>query len=1641
MTTATSAMKTKPMRAGGRATEAGMAFQAAVATWFAVHILVRLPVGGRFGLNSAAMPTAIRLETGTALDDIEVTQSDGGALLIQSKTTANLATGERAPLTKTGRQLATWMANTKAAGGAPDPTRSAAILAVKSDATRTLDDLEAGCRAFDLGDRWAVTKLQRNAAQRSALDKLETIVTAAWAAHLGVPPTDGDLADMARSFHVARFSMNEGDADWREATRLLGRHLYGGDAAGDTPLRELRGIMRELIGSGAPANRNGLLNALRRRGHVDTGAPRFEDDVARLKDATEAELGRLAVRGRLPVGGGITITRESDAPMAAAIVSGSMLVVGEPGAGKTGALVHAATALIEGSAFVAFLSVDRFPGVAIAAHLASELRLDHALIEVLAAVPGPGPKYLFIDALDAARGGPAEGVFASLIEQVRSELADDWVVVASIRTFDLRNGRRYRQSFAGAPADAAHADATLEPVRHFLVTRLTDVDLVTAGTSCPQIAGLLSSATPPLAQLLHNVFNLSLAAELMACGADPAEFAGISTQSELINIYEDERMPTTGMTQAAAEVAASMVSCRRLAVRKVDVSHPDLDQVIQSGVLTAADDLVSFSHHVLFDHVAGRYHLAWNNTDRLIAQLEGDTSAALLLAPALRFAVERIWRGDTDGKSQSWRLVCGIFSATKVNAVLCNVALRIVSGNVECAEDLKGLLARLEHALDDPAIVSLLGRLSRFVAMDIEAALGVMPERAITWASLAERLAGIGRLPFVDPARVLLHALFDHADMSDVALLAIFGRAARTLLEFAWSHSPPLQAACDAIRFVGRSFASDPTASRPLLDRILREPHFSHNADREAHWLTEQILPIAHADPSFAVEIYAGIYGQMITDTATSALGGIRSRILQLVSNRRQEYEHSRWQLGRSVGEFLSISPEHGTRAVIDAVIGEARTQGFRQPEDPDVVNLGTATVEFLWTWVGFNAWDEEGDNAQSRDVDVLARYVAFLRSCDVACFASSVAAASRDYSTASVWTRILGVAIERVAEVGDLIWPMMTKPDLLVHRHTLCEAIRFVAAAWPSRSHEERRAFEEMVLDNTRHGDDDTKRISRSTLGSLLALIPEEAIALELTRGLRRQLQAGGELTDNPTDHTSFPDWGRLDDYFPRKLLREGVDIDSGPNRVVLDASEALHASVNATPGDSDVAKLATLWSEAKGLLALIEANPGLHGQVDNSTWGHVSIAVERVASSQNFAPGVDGLPELDMMLDVLARLSASKYPERRLEGGMSLAWSSLDVRVYAAEAWVSLAPRFAAERPEIVDRIDEILTDHQPAVRLQAAQNLQVICLAAPERMWEMGERIALAETDAQVLTAYLCHSLCRFHLAEPERCEHILAIAKGRLDDFADDASGCNPLQECLGGWAARLQAWQGRPLASAWLDEWAANPERFQHALNSYTSSLREAFFSRYAADAEQDDREMNDRAQEGLSKILGPALDISAKTHAVLASDAPDEEKRVAVREYNAAEKVIRSAMNQLYFGSGARADDKEDGPGLNNAGTKERFLVDYADILGLLRRSREPATLHHLIELYEYLIPGDPVAVFLAIHVILTGPGAEERYHFESLGNTAVVKVVRRYIADHRDIFEDHERRAKLVEILQLFSEIGWTDAIRLLYELPDLLR
>ena len=183
-----SAMTTSARKAGGRATEAGMSFQAVVGTWFAAHLISDMPVSSRFGLVAEARAIELQFETGNALDDIVLRLTDGGAVHVQCKTRPSLGTAANSDLAKTIAQLVRFLVDTRARVGSPDPIRVAAVLAIADNAARTLDHLEEGCRAFDNGGDWreVVRRVAEN--QRNALKIFADHARVAWRATTGSDP-------------------------------------------------------------------------------------------------------------------------------------------------------------------------------------------------------------------------------------------------------------------------------------------------------------------------------------------------------------------------------------------------------------------------------------------------------------------------------------------------------------------------------------------------------------------------------------------------------------------------------------------------------------------------------------------------------------------------------------------------------------------------------------------------------------------------------------------------------------------------------------------------------------------------------------------------------------------------------------------------------------------------------------------------------------------------------------------------------------------------------------------------------------------------------------------------------------------------------------------------------------------------------------------------------------------------------------------------------------------------------------------------------------------------------------------------------------------------------------------------------------
>ena len=1629
--------------AGGRATEAGMAFQAAVATWFAAQMLAEMPIGTRFGLPSAIKITGLQCETGDALDDVVVRLDGGGAIYTQCKTRPSLTSGADSLLGKALAQLVDLYIQHEQA--ALTATANVALLAVAEDASRSLDILEAGCRMFDHGGVWTSVIAQAPGDRRNALALFEAQVRMAWVSRSPSVLTDDDLVTMARLFRIQRFAEDATSADWRGTSHLLGRRLFGVDEAGEAPMAALLGASRKFIRTGAPVDRSGLLRALRAEGHIDVAAPAYDEDIAALREYSVDERKRLSKHTRLPLAGGIPIERECREPLLEAATGGSLLVTGEPGAGKTGVLLSLAERLAERTGPLLFLSIERFSGLTLRSQLRAELKLEHDPVDVLAAWPGAEPGILIVDALDASRGGPSEPIIATFIADAVEKVGARWSIVASIRSFDLRNGQRFREIMPGAPPNRDFAERGLDNVRHFHVPRLSSGELAAVSAASAKLRELEGIAPLKLRDLLRNIFNLSLAAELLDAGVDAPSIRTVATQSELIRKYEDVRLPSQRLQRAAKAAVTLMVQRRQLAVRATDIDNDAVDDVRTAGVLVAAGyDRVAFAHHVLFDHIAGRFYLAWDDTGALERQLSGDPSIGLVLGPALRFALEQIWQDDAVGRPTTWRFLAALAAVAEPEPVVVSIALRTVAERVEGAVDVEALCKMIATPTDPGPVARLLSQLARFVGLAIAERGDLSDEAALAWATVAGAAAASVDRQMLDAARILLMTLADKANLNDVGVMAIFGAASRSLLATAWSSTPENAFLTSAgIRFTAKSYGSDPVASRALLQRVI-EDRFDEHASEEAPWLAEGVGSIIPHDSVFVARIYATLFTRDVTDEGKTWVGGSASRILPLTSTRRQDYQHARWRLNQALRPFLAANPVAGTAAVVGAVRGldVDKRRGRDGPSEPTSLVVEGQQVQVVDDLLSLQDWRE----ADTRQEEPLTTFVEFLRSCPPDAFEVAVTTTLALPANAAVWARLLGVAAERSGVAEDLLWPLASEPNFAALQGLARDAVIFLAAAYGRRPIEDRAAFERRALTDALFAEGRETRWWRSVLGRLLSILPHDLLATPEMRARQAEMEAAGDLTGNRPFMSMTVGWGSTDDIVDSMLQSGGANLERSPDREIRAASRMVEDDLKLDTESADVKTLAALWDHTVELVHALNAGEAgaPHPQLVHSSWGAVCNAVERLTKSPSYEPGADGLPDLATMLALIDRLSASPYPEVGDTVSDMMAWGNWDVRVYAAASLVALAPRFGNVRPDIVDRMQFCLEDPVPTVRLQVAQALNVLWEVAHDRMWEMVTQIAETETHEGVLSFFIAGPLGPISRQYPERCAALLSqmLEREWAAESGTERIGRNRDAEAAANLVAFLYVARDQSKAWEWIERWAGDLRRGEPYLSPVLHNLRQVFFFPYGEAPKPELLEMASRARHLLGVLVARSATalIEARPHLL---GKPDEATVATWRPlYEAADAVLGEVCNQLYFGSGAfRSHGDADKPALPDARAKRRFLADYASVLDAIATHAQARTVHNLFELLAYLVEGDPTGVFDRIARILLGPAAEDGYQFESLGLDSLVKLVRRFLADHRDVFEDRRRRQKLVEVLELFSSAGWPDALKLLFELPDLLR
>jgi len=1625
---------TSPM-AGGRATQAGMSFQAGVSAWFAAHLLSRTAIGTRFGQVRGAVAERLQFETGRNLDDVEVQLSDGSLISVQCKTSVALSGAEGSALASVVNQLVGLYRSVS-----QTDLPSSGVLAVSPGAPGSLDDLNRACRKFDEGATWTEIHGRATQSERSALDIFRSHAARSWAASSNGPISEEVLASMARLFRVVRFDVDPGGADWRESVTNLQTSLYGDPAVSEGAMVELQRIAQELIRKGAPSDREGWLRSIRRAGIEDRRSPGFDADVEQLRRWTAAELERLKRHASLAEG--VEISRVCLPALSDAVENGSLLVVGEPGAGKTGVLVRYAGNLVTKGLPTVFLSVDDLAATTDSSTLGRALGIEQDLLDVLAAWPGTSPAVLVIDALDASRGGASEAVFARLIEGVINKLGERWSVVASIRTFDLRHGKRLRALMRGMPPNLEYAEVGLDSVRHFSIPRLSEVELAHISEASPLLGRLLSAAPSAIRQLLQNVFNLSLAAELVSGGLAPEDIQEVTSQSQLITRYEDERLGTHRLRRAVTEVVSEMAVQERLVVKQDRILSDALDEVIATGVLVhAPQDRVSFAHHVLFDHAVGRYYLDLDDAAALTAQVAGQPAIGLLLGPGLRFAIMDRWELDAPGKEAAWQLAAGLASHSDMDPVLGSIALRTVIDSVEAPEDVRPLIGMLGQRDRWAQTGNVLSRASRFLLVSLPAQGAAKAAIVLAWAEVARVAAETGAPEHLDGVRILLLTLMEKGNFEDVEFVAAFGAAARAMLSAVWSHEKLSGYSTNAIRFVTRAFESDPVASERLLERVISEPHFSKYASQEAPWLAEGVPYITSA-PAFVERIYAMLFGRGSPQQGETYLGG-PSRILPLRSNHQQDYEHARWHLEQALPSFLQRSPEHGTRAVNSCAIGLAAEERGRKAGKLTNVSLGGAPggltiVDDRFSLQEWREVDEHGGTERR----ILHAFATYLKACSAEDFRRCVQAATSVPVSSSVLARIFGVAAERPHLSDDELWPIGTDDAVMRSLQLSRDAIAYVAAALPNRSADQRMGFEHRLLERLSTTDEDARDQWEYLAKRLLSLVKPENLLSAALVAHRAELDRLGDLTGNPAHLSISSRWSPEEDIVDSLLRSQGVDTKTGPDAVVMAAVRPLERYLKETTDSLDQPSATTTWTHILHVIATIdEQAPGAVKQETlHAAWGYVSNGTVRIADSSAYVPGEAGNPTIADLLSLLDRLSESPFPGRSDHQSETMGWGNWDVRVYAAQGYLALA-----RRGLVVDfdpRLRRMLADRAPTVRHQISGALNTLWDVARSTMWELMESVAEREKHPGVLAFFVGGPMRRVVGADPDRCASIVAKTLNAAEANAvEKENGRSELAGAVAAVAAYLWLGNGNAAAKQWIDGWIANLSVGGKFVSHLISDLREPLFLRWG---EKIEAERAAAIQHRSGELLSAIVDAEIATLCTANELHRDGKTEQAAPLYRRSVQHLENAANQLYFGSGASsaARGNSNGAGaLRDKSQKREFIAEYGAILQKLGDTGASSIVYHLVELYEFLAEAAPEVVFDRIAALLLGPAAADGYQFESLAETALVRLVQMYLADYRSVFADTTRRGQLVKILELFSRAGAPEALRLLYELPDLLR
>ncbi len=1291
---------------------------------------------------------------------------------------------------------------------------------------------------------------------------------------------------------------------------------------------------------------------------------------------------------------------------------GSGIIIGKPGIGKSYMLSLLSDLLWSKSIVNYIIKVDETaPNDEAFNQELSTKDWVHALNSI--PETESGNKYIFIiDAFDAARDATLRNDYLKQIRKALVNLNSNWNVLVSVRTFDATKSPALLQLF---PSKNSSSDRI---PRYYEIKSLNEKEIGNISES--RFVEQIYKASPnELKAILRIPFFLKVM-DLISLNSSEDEvtkYSSINSEVELLDRFWDKKIVGSDDSykkeKLVNDLANTLVDNKSVTANKLSfIDQHDIFYALRSDDILIEvgthQQNVGFSHNIFFDYAVSR--LISDNYLQLRKFIYDDTSRVFFLRPSFLFHFTKLWYKD---------IVLFWKTFWELNAepdVIFKVFQRML---------LVTVIAQEYQSSDD--IQELTNKKASINIQQLLQAMRFLENRKLSGRDieLLHKLSSVLDFPFLWDFAFLLDKIINDNSLKQHPSNGI---AARNFFKYIlkerkggqFSNNIDRLGATRGIDLITATYGSDVEESRNLLKQvldILKEPNFEiYYFSSLAHGFSK----IAVHDPEFVREIYLAIFSHKERSTDNTYMG---SAALNLISNRRQDYELCYYTLVHDFEKFLAISPNVAIKTALELVRNYvADEKVYYKHKNTDLQIVKVAGKDYKYRSDGAGLWLSHYDKNELELTNEIFKYFAGLLERDVK-LGELITIYLLNAETGYSWKKLIEFANNNFLYFKNLLLDLAQNKTILFNSETSFDIGVSIEKGQDFFSKEDLHQIELAIIDNYNVKDitgplgdiyDDSMSFKAARL---LQCFARENLREDRSLKL---ISDQGNIENTPPFKMSITSTPYTTE---RWLSDQGVDVKSEQNKHIYDLLLVLENFnrqwLNNTPTSDEYIENVPV---AKELFKILKDNPDIKQELFESSLREVNSFFSIL--SRNTGNLSDELYDDIKNVMIFGLNYTTSYDESFNEESSVTAYSPTP-KIAASQSLINLL--LSRNEDTIFDLIKVHFVDKNPIVRFNISKKLSAIWIKRRESYFDFIFEGFAREKDTTML-AILTSAITYSDIID-ERYPSVIEAVKIAGQHVSESKKKDNFLDAYVRLLLVLFSSNTTDPIIDL-IREHMDDPT-FSGVLLNKILDFVDPFLDESESIAAVPKIRLSELFYEVIDNTLVKLKDIDLQS---LSDDESYDKRRL---------KNIDSAIQRIYFTLIGKKH------ALTNEQLHDNKITFYNSIEPILKNVIEKSndigegfmmghTAYNFIQLLNNVIVFYPNQASSILEMVLkiNYLAGKTGFTYDYMAIRELVRFVEIILADHKELLQSEKGLQKIVLLLNMYVESGSTEALDLFWRL-----